>query len=162
MSEDYTLMTKEKLVKLLEEEAARKEAAKGPPPHRQFLYRKECPKGKIFVGQEEIDKKLLEGWFDTPAKIGLPVEKSKPELEPGTALPDKDSDSDLKDKVSVAVILAKNSGLNHTVWMKALGLDPIKDREKTRKEYGVIVENFGKEYGEDKFTMTQHNWFIKE
>ncbi len=153
MKLDYKTFTKEKLIQMLEKQDAIKEAAKGPLPHRQFLYCAACPKGKIFTGQEEIDKKLSEGWLDTPAKIGLPVE----ELQ-------KPNDSSLTDftKVDFAVSLAKDSGLSHTAWMKELGLDPIKDREKTRKEYGEIVEELGQQYGEEKFTMTQHKWFIKE
>ena len=155
---DYNTYTKEKLIMMLEKVDEEREAAKGPAPHRQFLYREDCPEGKIFVGQEEIDKQLAEGWLDTPAKIGSSTEELKgpdvPETQPGPSL---------GDKVSIATSLAKGSGLSHTAWMKALGLDPIKDREKTRKEYGEIVENFEKVYGESTFSMTpQKKWFIKE
>lgn len=39
--------------------------------HRQWLYSKEFPKGKIFEKDEEVPS----GWFDTPTKIGKIVKK---------------------------------------------------------------------------------------
>ena len=39
--------------------------------HRQWLYSKECPKGRIFEEGDEVPA----GWVDHPSKIGKTVKK---------------------------------------------------------------------------------------
>lgn len=42
----------------------------GPPAYRSFLWHETLgPNGWVFVGHEEEDKALSEGWVDTPAKL---------------------------------------------------------------------------------------------
>ena len=40
--------------------------------HKQYLYSKECPKGRIFEKDEDVT-----GWVDSPTKINTPVVKKK-------------------------------------------------------------------------------------
>lgn len=57
--------------------------------HRQWLYSKECPEGRIFEEGEEVP----EGFFDTPAKIN-DVEVKKPGRPKKVAPKDVKSETD--------------------------------------------------------------------
>lgn len=34
-----------------------------------YLYRKDCPKGRVFNIEEEVKKALADGWVDAPDKV---------------------------------------------------------------------------------------------
>ena len=56
---------------------------------RCYLYRKDAPKGRIFVGEKAIEEALDDGWVDSPtaivdkapAKVDKEAEAAKAEKE---------------------------------------------------------------------------------
>jgi len=137
------------------------EEDKVPPPVRAWRYRADCPKGKIFVN-EEIKKAEEDGWFDTPAKIGMKADpQTSTEISKEPAMGASSKDDDIKEEVAVATALAKNKKLSHTAWMKALKHDPKKDRKETKKNYDEIVEGMKQEYGK-KFSCSKNHWSLED
>lgn len=45
-----------------------------------FMYHMDCPKGQLFK-PAQVDQLVQAGWVDTPAKLDLPVQETKPPPE---------------------------------------------------------------------------------
>lgn len=106
-----------------------------------------APKGKQFTPAQVED--LSEEWVDSPAKLIKEEDIKVSSLGEDLI---KDPSSKL-----AAVELLGGEGLNHSAWMRKMGLDPQKDRTKTKKVYDVVLLSFG-----DTVTMQDKDWFWKK
>lgn len=64
-----------------------------------------------------------------------------------------------KDPAKIAFDLATGEGLNHASWMRLMGLDPKKSRERTKKMYDDIHQALMKT---GKLYKQQNDWFLKK
>lgn len=121
-------------------------ACEGNPNSFRF-HRTQAPKGKQFT-PAQIEE-LSEDWVDSPAKLVKEEDIKVSSLG-------EDLINDPSSKLA-AVELLTGEGLNHSAWMRKMGLDSQKDRTKTKKAYDAVLISFG-----DKITMQDKDWFWKK
>lgn len=81
-----------------------------------------------------------------------PVEESEEEAE---AREKEEVDMDRARKV--ADDLLKGEGLNHSSWMRGMGLDKGKDRKKSKPVYDEIFNSF-----DGRINKQQNDWFFND
>jgi hypothetical protein len=111
-----------------------------------MYHAKEAPKGQTFQpGQLSA---LNDEWVDTPAKFGKAAAEVEEKLE-SPKIP-------TEEEIRAASDLLGGEGLNHSAWMRSLGLEPKRARKKTKVIYDAILSSFGNDIKhQDK------DWFWK-
>jgi hypothetical protein len=111
-------------------------------PNKWMYHPALAPEGKLFSPAELTS--LDDSWVDTPA-----VFKEKGKATGGSSFSEANA--------LVAEVLLKSEGLNHSSFMRGLGLDHKSQtvRNDTRAEYDAILASY-----EGKIKKQGNDWFI--